>query len=681
MAFSVHSRERKAEGYLVPLDGIRAVAIVAVLLFHLWPPALSGGFTGVDVFFVLSGFLITSVIRRDLRDGSFSLREFYLRRVQRLLPNAVAAVLGMLFLWAWFMPPGAVVQPAGHGLWSLFNLSNIYVWKYLGGYWGDAAERAPLTHFWSLGIEEQFYLFFPGALLLLARFQPGRMSFWLMLATGCSFALCLEGTQSRPTATFYLLPTRLWELLLGAIIAFRRAPSDISDSPGRLQLDASRRELLGAFGLGLILTGFVWIDDDSAFPGFAALLPTVGTALLILSVVEGETRLSRLLSTPLMVGTGKLSYSLYLWHWPLIILGKTQANLHGVSEAVGAIAGLLMGILLAWGSYVAIERPLRKRDSNRRTRLIIGGIGFSAAVVSCIVLVMRTPVYDPGGRFDRPAFFGKLYDAGRGASSRALTTTTRYADTYFPTVPLRDPDMWRAGGIVHSFGGGRPKVVVLGSSHALMYARLIDDLCREQSLSVAFLCVDEGTPAFFESTANPNFPTVAVAREFDEARKRWLKEWRPEVVFVIDRWDARDGGEGFEVKLREFLTEVSPLTGRVLFVSQIPVLNTGGDVNLRGLVSWHMRAEKKFPRFEPDSKEELRRKIIASAERATKEFPNLRVLAADQVFQREDGSVRYAEGRTFLYADDNHLTDAGSEQVRGLFQKAMGERRAWDDVP
>lgn len=173
----------------------------------------------MDVFYVLSGFLITSIVLHDIREGSFSIREFYLRRIQRLLPNIVVTVLAVLLLWSIFMPASTARQTGRHGLWTLFNLSNIYVWRNLGGYWGDAAEWAPLTHTWSLGIEEQFYLLFPGTLLLLARFQPSRVRFWLMVATALSFGICLYGTHSHPVATFYLLPTRVWELLFGAVLA------------------------------------------------------------------------------------------------------------------------------------------------------------------------------------------------------------------------------------------------------------------------------------------------------------------------------------------------------------------------------------------------------------------------------------------------------------------------------
>lgn len=157
--------------YSPPLDGIRATAILAVLVFHTFPGLLRGGFTGVDVFFVLSGFLIASIILNDIRDGSFSLREFYIRRIQRLLPNSAVTVLAVLVLWSVLLPPSVSKQVGRHSLWTLTNLSNFFIWRNFGGYWGDSARFSPLLHTWSLAVEEQFYLVFPTSIALLARFQ------------------------------------------------------------------------------------------------------------------------------------------------------------------------------------------------------------------------------------------------------------------------------------------------------------------------------------------------------------------------------------------------------------------------------------------------------------------------------------------------------------------------------
>jgi peptidoglycan/LPS O-acetylase OafA/YrhL len=659
--------------YSAPLDGIRAIAILAVLVFHISRSALRGGFTGVDVFFVLSGFLITSIILHDLRNGQFSIREFYLRRIQRLLPNVVLMVLAVLLLWTVFMPPMATFQTGRHALWAIFNLSNFYIMKFLGGYWGNAAEWSPLTHTWSLAIEEQFYLVFPASLLLLARFQPGRVRSWLAAAALVSFGLCLVGTYTLPTETFYLLPTRVWELLIGAALAAHRTPvGGLADPQPALGVKA--QEAIGFAGLGMILIGFVFIHNGNGFPGLLSLAPTVGTTLVLWSVMDGKTKFSHGLSSPFMVKTGKLSYSIYVWHWPLITLGKALADEQGLPQVYGALAGAVLGLLLAWVAYTYVEQPLRKRGGGRSRRFMIIATGFALAALGAIAVTGRAPVADPAQQFDRPSFLGELYSAGKIDGTNNISQSIDYYDVYFPRQEARPGDSWRTGGVIHPYGGGTPKVVVLGSSHALMYSKLIDDICRERSLSVAFLAMDYGTPAFFESPVNPNFASQAEAQAFDQARRKWLRDWHPQAVLVIDRWDGwASRKQGFDLKLRSFLQEVAPLAGRVLFVTQAPVIAGAADVNLRELVTRRFRRDGKLPRLYPDRNEALRLRTMAIAQSATKDFPNLRVLRADLPFYNADGSVKYACGRAFFYANDNHLTTIGTDSVRALFEHGIAE--------
>lgn len=651
--------------YSAPLDGIRAIAILAVLIFHVSPRTLPGGFTGVDVFFVLSGFLITAIVLHDIRDGTFSLREFYLRRIQRLLPNIIVTVGAVLVLWTIFLPPSTARQTGTHGLWTLFNLSNIYIWKNLGGYWGNAATSAPFTHTWSLGIEEQFYLLFPAALMLLARLAPGRGRLWLAGATGVSFIAGAYWVRLDASAAFYLLPTRIWELLIGATLA--AAPVTVTP---RL------RSILGWTGIALLGAGFVAIDERYAFPGVVALIPTVGTVFVLIAIVDEASTLSRCLSLRVMVATGMLSYSLYLWHWPLIALGRIEADLFGVPPLLGAIGGCAAGIVLAIVVYVAVERPLRHRGAGRRRRLAVIAAGFLLVVSASTLLATRRIVADPDHRFDRTEFHGMLFDAGP-TPAIDMASVVHYYDVFFPPHRPRTDAAWRTGGIVHRYGGDRPAVVVLGSSHALMYSRLIDDICRTAGLSVAFLGVDQQS-AFFESAADGVHALMPSATEFDDARRRWLREYKPDAVIVMDRWEVRAGSaEDFGTRLRRFVADVGANAARVVWVSQVPVVAGGNTFNLRELAAWRLNTGAGLPRLMPDVHDALRQGIAAAAERVAADVGNLQVIRADRPFYQPDGSMRYVDGRRFLYADDNHLSDAGSEEVRGMLRDAiMGARAA-----
>lgn len=649
--------------YAPSLDGLRAVAILAVLGFHTMPRVFKGGFTGVDVFFVLSGYLITSVILHDIRNETFSMREFYLRRIQRLLPNAVAMVTVTVAVYLIFLLPSMAVKVAGHGLWAIFNLSNVYILRSFGGYWGDSANSAPLLHTWSLAVEEQFYLAFPLILCVLSR----RTSICLVtvfLSLG-SFALYVYTAGVHPEATFYLLPTRAWEPLFGAVLATYRVPVT-TDQPVRRTRTVRAMEVAGWGGLALIIAGFLFVEESNNFRGVMALVPAVGAVTLLMSIADGTTGPARLLSKPFPVLIGKLSYSLYLWHWPMIVIGRTYADLIGLSRQAGTVIGLAVGIVLAVIAYRVIEHPLRRRGRGRGLRLLVLGTAFFVCFLLCLGVSLRHPDWDPLGRFDRPAYYGRVYNVGMIEAKPSI----RFADVLLPEQPSQ-PGVWRNGGIVHNWGSGKPRIVVIGSSHANMYARLIDDICKQEGLSVAFLAA-QGTPVFFPTRQTPSFPTLDLSRDFDAARRKWIREWNPDAVLVIDRWDTYAGDRAaFDRKLRELVGELAPHTGRIVLFSQVPVLRLGQNLNLREFVTWHLKTFGRFPKIEPDPNEPIRKSSNQTIEAVARDFSKVQLLRVDSQFYMEDGSVRFSSGRSFFYADDNHLSQAGAEQLRPLITRTI----------
>jgi peptidoglycan/LPS O-acetylase OafA/YrhL len=315
------------------LDGLRAVAVLGVLIFHIYPNALLGGFMGVDVFFVLSGFLITSIIREDLKTGVFTFREFYLRRIQRLLPNAITTVFLTVLLFLLFLPFGPENNAGRHGIWTLLNLSNIFTWSAHGDYWGSHAHNSPFTHFWSLGIEEQFYLLFPLLFFSLYKisqkistrafpnslpngnFAPpsqtqssGRLiipELILLALVAASFLASLKTTFQTPSNAFYLPHLRFWELLAGAWLALKQ---DVFSEHRRSTGNASRWDAAsGGAGLLLVLFSFVVFSENQPFPGWVALFPVIGALLVINSITTGNSPVSRFLALPPVVQIGKYS--------------------------------------------------------------------------------------------------------------------------------------------------------------------------------------------------------------------------------------------------------------------------------------------------------------------------------------------------------------------------------------
>lgn len=315
-------------GYIPALDGLRALAMLGILVFHMVPGSIPGGFLGVDIFFVLSGFLITAVMVHETANGIFSFREFYRRRVQRLVPNATLMILVTMLLWLLVLTPSAAENVARVGLTALFGASNIYLWLTTGGYWGDDTWSLPLLHTWALSVEVQFYVFFPVVLWLLLR--RGRRQTHLALGALAliSLAGALWSSRAAPNAGFYLLPTRAWQFLLGALLALpwlqrpltRSHPSSVS---GRL------REIGGWVGLLVMLAGFVLMSSGDTWSGLVRLVVTLSAALVILAGLDQQGKLTRVLSWRPAAAMGKISYSLFLWHLPFIVFGTTYARVVG----------------------------------------------------------------------------------------------------------------------------------------------------------------------------------------------------------------------------------------------------------------------------------------------------------------------------------------------------------------
>lgn len=346
--------------YRPEIDGLRALAVVPVILFHADFGAFGGGFVGVDVFFVLSGYLITSLLIADLQAGRFSLVDFYDRRARRILPALFVVLLASLPL-AWISMTPAQLHEYFQSLAAVvFFVSNVLFWQQ-DGYFAQAAELKPLLHTWSLAVEEQFYIVFP--LMLLALWRLGRHGLpWILLAmTLASFSLGVWATPAMPSASFYLIPTRAWELLAGALCALvltRRQAAGLAPP---------QSNLAAAVGLVGILAALVMFDPETPFPGHAAALPVLGTCLLILFAPTGSA-VARLLALRPLVGLGLVSYSAYLWHQPLFATARLMSDAEPAPGLMLALSGL--SLALAWVSWRLVERPFRHGARGRAAPLL-----------------------------------------------------------------------------------------------------------------------------------------------------------------------------------------------------------------------------------------------------------------------------------------------------------------------
>jgi len=379
-------------GYRPDIDGLRAVAILSVLAFHAWPSAVRSGFVGVDIFFVISGYLITGIIAGNLDSGSFSIRGFYSRRIRRIFPALILVLTATLLLGALVLFPGEYGQLGWHTIMAGLFSSNLQLWSETG-YFDPAAEVKPLLHLWSLGIEEQFYLFWPLLLLAVTRWKSSRA--WLVVALAlASFAFYMGIYPTHGSAAFYLPFTRFWELLIGAFLAL--APSRLVEIRPLAGLIASFShlarllpELAGAVGallIGLSLFHFI--------QGARLLAPTLGAALLIAAGPKAWIN-RHVLANRVAVYIGLISYPLYLWHWPLLSFLHVEDLENAAIVQAMTVGLLLLAFLLAALTYHLLERPLRHAPLRRTVPGLLAGMLIIMMAGGSILLAKGLPA-----RFD-----------------------------------------------------------------------------------------------------------------------------------------------------------------------------------------------------------------------------------------------------------------------------------------
>lgn len=363
--------QRSARGYRADIDGLRSLAVLPIVFFHLGFSWIPGGYVGVDIFFVISGYLIGGIILSQIHQDRYSIIDFYVRRFRRIMP-ALIAMLAITTLAMLLMAfPRALVDYSKSLIATALFGSNIYFWR-TSDYFAPSAETQSLLHTWSLAVEEQYYLIFPILMLIVARFRKSAIMPVVTALAAASLALSAYAVFERPVPTFFLLPTRFWELLLGVIAVRMRL---------RSLEKRSLREFLTVVGLAMVTIPILIYTPEIPFPGLAAVPPCLGTALLLLTGAHGPSLGSRILAIRPLVFVGLISYSLYLWHWPVVVLLKQwlPTDRLNIAQQIGALA---LSFATAWLSWRVIERPWRDPSIGRRT--ILTATACSIAV-TCLV--------------------------------------------------------------------------------------------------------------------------------------------------------------------------------------------------------------------------------------------------------------------------------------------------------
>ncbi|MDB2525767.1 acyltransferase [Mariniblastus sp.] len=655
-------------GYRPEIDGLRALAVVAVVMFHLGL-GLPGGFVGVDVFFVISGFLITGIIRRGLENDTFSLAVFWERRVRRIFPAIFVVVMATLVAGYWLLLPNELEELGKSSVAQALLLANVYFWRDTG-YFAGPAELKPLLHTWSLAVEEQFYLFFPLALCCLRRLSSTGL-FALLTTVGLiSFAGSVYGTMFYPDPTFYLLPTRAWELLIGCMLAV---------FPWKFESSPRRDSAIATLGLLAIALPIFLYDSKTPFPGLAAAPPVLGTATIMFAT--GNTPkiwLCKVLSLRPVVFIGLISYSLYLWHWPVIVFMRTY---YGDLGWVQILVCFVMSFVLAVLSWRFVETPFRRTTylSRRRILFATAGILSFLPTIAGIVFVatdglpLRLSNYSPV-QYQDTVWRGQEYMLGDGGRT--------FRENLIPSIGTKNL----------SSPKDRLSLVVWGDSHGMMLCGVIDKICKKHGLNGKAIN-SHGVPPL------PNVRNINKPRRGNNLKDEiftWLDEKRPKTICLIGAWASyyfvgenqlSDGqpytsgakaqnqrSKNLEILRRNLDILVKFCDNRdikLVLINQVPV--SGELTPARDLFLFTMGQRDNLSDKRTTSTEHNNRMSDFNTILSTYSPEELRTCDPSPYFFDDDGlQINYRNGRSY-FRDSGHLTEWGAQLIEPVLESILLE--------
>ena len=512
--------------YRDDIDGLRAIAVIGVIFYHFGIGNLTGGYVGVDVFFVLSGYLIGGITFRQLDKSQFSFTTFYFRRIRRLFPVYVFVMLAT-FLVAYFIMLLIDFREFGQSIFASTIYASNILFYLEAGYFDSASHLKPLLHTWSLSIEEQFYLIFPFLAWLTRNYSSRWVFSFFVFLTIASFLSAVLYIDKDNTAVFYLYPFRAWELFLGVILAIKVVPEV------RNKLAAS---LLANAGLVMILVPYFLYDSTTKFPGYSAVLPCIGTALVLHTGSRDYFAIHKLLATSVLKFIGKISYSLYLWHWPIFVFYVYDKE--NELSMMSSLLLLLLTFTLSVFSWVAIEKPFRKGNVIlSKTKLSVFS---STAIVSCLFLAIGFNIHVTNGMPSRlnqeQSLFSNINIFG------PIPNCDEHENEIFPGIRhcrIGDPQ------------NSEQYTLVWGDSHGGAFAQGIIKAFKENNNDVLFAW-SGGCPTLFDITKEEKASTNAqdlLCTSHNDSIKTLINEDADKIqaVILIGRWSYYINGTGYGV--------------------------------------------------------------------------------------------------------------------------------------
>lgn len=648
--------------YRRDIDGLRAVAVLAVVGFHAFPEFFRGGFIGVDVFFVISGYLITSIIFKDLEAEDFSFSDFYSRRIKRIFP-ALLVVLVTSFVFGWFALLADEFKQLGkHILAGASFVSNIVLWNE-SSYFDNSADTKPLLHLWSLGVEEQFYIFWP-LIIYIAWKRKFSLIKAIALLIIVSFLLNIVTIKQDPAAAFYLPQTRFWELWVGSLIALIESHKVNNFYPVFRKFGGLKSKKITNFtsciGLTLLAYGFWRISKGSNFPGKWALVPVLGVTLMISS--GSKAWVNRvLLSNKVAVFFGLISFPLYLWHWPLLSFARiVEGEVPSVTARVFLVA---IAVVLSWTTYRFIERPIR-----------FGGMGRYSVSILLVFMALI-------GYLGYTTYINEGYEQRNGVKD-LINNKNELVRT-----PERDIDCLKYVGIGNPLftycrftnANSKETVAVIGDSHAHVAYPGVAEYLTSKRVNTILLANSSCPPFLGVATGN----TLAEKKECQERIEQLLntvvKHKEIKKVFIFTRGPIYTTGtepltgtkdllSGNRISINEF-TEAAQSSVNKLFDSEKSVFYIMENPELSyAAESCVIRPLKTATKnCSPDKVSVLNRQM--DYRRAISTLKNVTILDSLSAFCPEEKCLVFDNDGSLLYADDDHLSIAGSRfQVNKLLK-------------
>ena len=623
---------------------------------------------------MISGFLVTGIIERELAEGTFSLKRFYCRRIRRIFPAAAFVTAFVLLVGYRNVLPVDFAQTGAASIWQSFFVGNVFFWLDAGYFSRDVMTK-PLLHFWSLAVEEQFYVVFPALLIILHKlsFQRSRLILFVAAIVVGSFALSIYGTKHHTSATFYLLPTRAWELGIGALIAL-----------GGWRIQRERlADFVGWLGTAMILVSIFAVSEASTFPGWVALLPTCGAGLVLIAGVDRNGTLQNLLSVRPLVFVGLISYSLYLWHWPLMAMTRYLIR----EPSVLLLAGVaVISIPIAWVSWLVIEQPIRLRRwfADDRVLLTMAGIVWGGLLVVSVWI----------------HWYGGLPNRWKGEQVSMIEAANWTGNSWSRTAAqLRNGDIPMFGVPEDTVAPGGAPFLLWGDSHAMTWTELIDVVGHSVGRR-GYAALHGGTPPL------PGLSRLGMpdCKEFNSEVLQQIDRLGIRDVILVSRWsvyvvgysdadpkaDGRSNsdlylsdtgpfGQSAEQSLDALCRSVKALAEemknrdvRVWLVRQVPVQSTVvAEAAVRNmLLGWELNEIEGTTRSAHQAQQLPIERFYSTSDTALRTTGG-GVIDPAELFFDDRGDSILLQGGKYLFKDDDHLSKWGAMRLLPLLQRVL----------